>query len=355
MACPLCGEVCHCSFISSASSGAARGASSTVLVDPERYDSSEEQFAASLPGSTVGDAGGPPRGKTLSGIERIAQEMDDPNFTGPDPFYRSWREEVTSRVNNYRARRRRGYDPESSLSFPFDTRPAPPPPAPPIRPRPRVTRHLDVIAPAPETKVITFPKPEPKPDPPTDLLPFTADELAGPAPEVPRILDAPELGPQVVVPQLPAITLEAAEESAKDDDVTLNAAALVNRAYAAVIDAGIVMIAAVVFAGIVVKITGGVPEARVTIPAALAVTTMLWALYQYLFLVHAATTPGLDLAGLEPCNFAGQPLDASARRYRALAMIIAALPAGLGFVWALLDEDTLGWHDRISRSYMVQR
>jgi hypothetical protein len=25
---------------------------------------------------------------------------------------------------------------------------------------------------------------------------------------------------------------------------------------------------------------------------------------------------------------------------------------GLGFAWALVDEDCLGWHDRITRTYL---
>jgi hypothetical protein len=27
----------------------------------------------------------------------------------------------------------------------------------------------------------------------------------------------------------------------------------------------------------------------------------------------------------------------------------------LGFVWAFFDEDTLCWHDRISRTYLVRQ
>jgi hypothetical protein len=28
------------------------------------------------------------------------------------------------------------------------------------------------------------------------------------------------------------------------------------------------------------------------------------------------------------------------------------LSLGLGFFWALVDEHTLGWHDRISQTYL---
>ena len=42
----------------------------------------------------------------------------------------------------------------------------------------------------------------------------------------------------------------------------------------------------------------------------------------------------------------------STRRWRALAMALSAVSLGLGFLWCLLDEDTLCWHDRITRTYL---
>jgi hypothetical protein len=33
--------------------------------------------------------------------------------------------------------------------------------------------------------------------------------------------------------------------------------------------------------------------------------------------------------------------------------MLSTFPLGLGIVWALLDEDTLCWHDRITRTYVV--
>jgi hypothetical protein len=36
---------------------------------------------------------------------------------------------------------------------------------------------------------------------------------------------------------------------------------------------------------------------------------------------------------------------------RIAALFLSAAPVGLGFLWALIDEDSLGWHDRLSRTY----
>src|SRR5438270_13063818 len=74
MACPLCGDCCTCS---SATTGKQiAGTSVSVLVEPTRE---------------------------VSGLDA------------------DWRDEVASRVNAHRARRRRRYDPDSSLSLTFNS------------------------------------------------------------------------------------------------------------------------------------------------------------------------------------------------------------------------------------------
>ncbi len=40
---------------------------------------------------------------------------------------------------------------------------------------------------------------------------------------------------------------------------------------------------------------------------------------------------------------------------RFAAAWLSALPAGLGFVWSLVDRGGLGWHDRLSRTRLVGR
>ena len=39
---------------------------------------------------------------------------------------------------------------------------------------------------------------------------------------------------------------------------------------------------------------------------------------------------------------------------RFLAAIVSLLPLGLGFFWQLVDQDRLTWHDRLSRTHLVQ-
>ncbi len=74
-------------------------------------------------------------------------------------------------------------------------------------------------------------------------------------------------------------------------------------------------------------------------------------MYLLLFSTLADATPGMRYARIAFCTFSDDNPTRKAIRKRLFAMALAAVPLGLGFAWALLDEDRLGWHDRISRMY----
>jgi uncharacterized RDD family membrane protein YckC len=73
--------------------------------------------------------------------------------------------------------------------------------------------------------------------------------------------------------------------------------------------------------------------------------------YQLLFFTFSEATPGMRYARIALCTFADDNPTRSAMRRRILAGVLAACPLGIGFLWAWLDDDGLGWHDRISRMY----
>src|SRR5512133_2392051 len=107
MACPLCGDHCRCSYVAPRRDADEDvldlDGRTSVLIDPERYDPTEEQFSASVyddeeaavgplapaetgprasaaPPSTQAQTGlvadpAPPRETTLTGIERLAHEV----------------------------------------------------------------------------------------------------------------------------------------------------------------------------------------------------------------------------------------------------------------------------------------
>ncbi len=85
--------------------------------------------------------------------------------------------------------------------------------------------------------------------------------------------------------------------------------------------------------------------------AAVATFAAFTLLYQLLFFTFAEATPGMRYARIALCTFTDDNPTRTAMRRRIFATILSACPLGIGFLWAWLDEDGLGWHDRISRMY----
>jgi uncharacterized RDD family membrane protein YckC len=82
-----------------------------------------------------------------------------------------------------------------------------------------------------------------------------------------------------------------------------------------------------------------------------ATLTVFYALYNLLFFTFSEATPGMRYARIGLCTFEDENPTRSEMRRRTFAVIVAALPLGLGFAWAWFDGEGLGWHDRLSRMY----
>ena len=135
------------------------------------------------------------------------------------------------------------------------------------------------------------------------------------------------------------------------------------RLMAAIVDNCIVTAALLLFiAGFAItvgKLSGGsaspvaMPQITLQIAgiAAAATWVVFTLLYQLLFFTFSEATPGMRYARIGLCTFSDDNPTRSAMRRRILAVILSACPLGIGFLWAWLDDDGLGWHDRISRMY----
>ncbi len=294
----------------------------------------------------------------------------------------AWRQEVTSRVQQHRARRRKSGD-ANALELDFTTEEpysfaaehsfaagpqghlVPPP-----------ERFAEIVVKPDAPKVIRFPRPVIA-QPPT-VEEVRLDELITTAPEAPRILDAPELESGFLesdfvveteaVPHMPVappaeqmqllpsfadIHLEPEASRLTDElDVIPHAASLRERAVAGVVDAAIVLTASGIFALTFLELAEETPQSRLTMACVLAVGGVFWLAFQYLFLTYGGRTPGMKLAQLELCTFEGKPAPLFARQCRALASALSGFAIGLGYFWAFIDEDRLGWHDRISQTHL---
>ena len=171
----------------------------------------------------------------------------------------------------------------------------------------------------------------------------------------PRILEAPEIVPPP--PALGGITIEPAQapelEKRPGIDIPLQSGPVARRVLSAIIDTVIIAAAGALFAFIFWKLTAVRPPRLQMVGILGGLAGLLWAAYQYLLVVHAGTTPGLRLAGLELTRFDGSPAGRRLRRWRVLASYLSAISLGMGYGWVFLDEDGLCWHDRITHTYLA--
>lgn len=123
------------------------------------------------------------------------------------------------------------------------------------------------------------------------------------------------------------------------------------RTMATLVDAGLVLAASVLFVAVFARVAGQVPTGLRAAVALAAVAVTLFLLYQLLFFSFGDQTPGMRYAKIGLCTLSDENPTRSAMRKRILAQVAAAAPLGLGLLWSLLDEDGLGWHDRLSRMY----
>jgi uncharacterized RDD family membrane protein YckC len=313
---------------------------------------------------------------TTAAEATASEKKLDPNFTPNfDPNSDSWRVEVAARLERYRMRRKPRTPRYPSLLLPFDapeswSRPAPLSDSPAAGAlafaEPRQASHQS-SEPGPEeqgpyrypeqsAKVIEFPR--------CAAIPvFHPSDLADPVFDLdrPRIVEAAEILPPP--PALGGMLMEPAQQEHADRRAGADfplasaspSASIVRRALAALVD-GVVLATSLAAFGAIFLRLNSVPELLRPLPmlagALAGVIVLLWAVYEFLFVVYTGSTPGLRAARLRLAGFDGSPLNRRSRRWRVLASFLSAFSAGLGYLWCVLDQDGLCWHDRITRTHV---
>ena len=317
--------------------------------------------------------------ETASSEPNVCPNTDANAVPNTDPNSDSWRVEVAARLARYRTRRKPRTPRYPSLLLPFDAPESWSRPAPPIdsvaagtlacaEPRQGSQhssqqgqeeqgpyRYPDQVA-EQSAKVIEFPR--------CAAIPvFHERDLADPVfdRDRPRIVEVPEILPPP--PALGGMLMEPAHQEQADrregDDFpqpsASPSASIARRALAALLDGVVLATCAAAFGAIFLRLNR-VPELLRPLPrlagALGVVAVLLWATYEFLFVVYTGSTPGLRAARLRLAGFDGSPLNRRSRRWRVLASFLSALSAGLGYLWCVLDEDGLCWHDRITRTHV---
>jgi uncharacterized RDD family membrane protein YckC len=146
----------------------------------------------------------------------------------------------------------------------------------------------------------------------------------------------------------------AAEEVDRADDqaAELLVASFSDRLLAGLVDGALVTLAFLAAAVVVIASTEHPPSGKIALVASACGLLLFGMLYQFLFLSYAEEgTPGMRYARIALCTFDDDNPTREQMRKRIPAMLLSALPAGLGLIWAAVDGQNLGWHDRMTRTY----
>jgi uncharacterized RDD family membrane protein YckC len=162
----------------------------------------------------------------------------------------------------------------------------------------------------------------------------------------------PATNPDVSVAQhqgAPRSSVRIAEDAPA---VELLVARLSDRLLAGVVDGALVTLAFLAAAVVVIASTAHPPTGQIALIASGCGWLLFGLLYQFLFLSYAEEgTPGMRYARIALCTFDDDNPTVEQMRIRIPAMMLSALPAGLGMIWACFDADHLGWHDRLTKTY----
>ncbi len=134
-------------------------------------------------------------------------------------------------------------------------------------------------------------------------------------------------------------------------DLPLKVASFSRRAWAGMIDWTLVGGCACAFVSIFYGIQHELPRGKSALAVSILAVWVMWTIYQLMFLVYSGSTPGMRVMRLGISDFEDRVPDSRTRIKRALALLCTLMSCGIGFFWALLDEDRLGWHDRMTRTF----
>ncbi|MBI2955875.1 MAG: RDD family protein [Acidobacteria bacterium] len=120
-------------------------------------------------------------------------------------------------------------------------------------------------------------------------------------------------------------------------------------------DALVILLAGSIFFGLFSLLGGQLTLGRRDLLVYLLANFALAALYLGLFTALAGRTPGMQAYGLYAVTFEGQPASRRHLGWRAFGYVVSTGSLLLGFLWALLDEGRLTWHDYISHTFLTDQ
>ncbi len=130
-------------------------------------------------------------------------------------------------------------------------------------------------------------------------------------------------------------------------------ASVSHRMLAALYDLGLIALLVMTFLGILYwgceDLASAIEYPMIVV--VLAGMVLIGLLYHSVYLAARGETPGMRAAELQLVDFNGRRPSEAQLHMRVLGGFVSVLAAGLGLLWALVDEEGLTWQDQISHTY----
>jgi uncharacterized RDD family membrane protein YckC len=224
----------------------------------------------------------------------------------PEP---EWRQEVSRRLEQYRARRGYLHPDDSQSGLPFQ--------------QAHAVADVDVEEEIPE-------RPRPRPSQRSRQT------------ERVEICIQPELN-----------FSSSPDDRARPQTALVPVATLAERRWAGILDALFLGVTCAGFMGLFHSLGGQMTLEKTDAIVYIAVAYLFYALYFFLFTVMAGATPGMQLRRLTVVRLDGSLPDTRQLLWRNFGYLLSGATLMLGFVWAIWDEDHFTWQDRMSQTYIT--
>jgi uncharacterized RDD family membrane protein YckC len=236
-----------------------------------------------------------------------------------------WRREVSSRVQDYRVRRRGGATAALQTALPFDSETS--------CAGESADPSTAFVPPAPARK-ITAPRTQ------------RSERYEISVPNTERLPSGTKLSSSALSSPAPAIAVLTQTS-------VYAVASLRERRRAAIVDAGLLVFSYGGMLALFTVLGGRIGFNKVDLTVAGAVFALFYAQYFALFTVFGGSTPGMMLRGMRVVSFDGSIPTSRQMVWRSFGYLISAGTCFLGFLWSLWDDDQLCWQDRISDTYLT--
>jgi uncharacterized RDD family membrane protein YckC len=128
-----------------------------------------------------------------------------------------------------------------------------------------------------------------------------------------------------------------------------------HRACAAAIDGSMIVIACGAFLTTFHLMGGSFSSNKVVMTIMGLAAVLIAMFYGFVWACAGRATPGMRALSLTLINFDGYPPNSASRWWRYVGTCLSYCAGGLGLLWALLDEESLAWHDHISKTFPTFR